>query len=101
VDVNSDAPVPAGDRKVAVAISGGGYRASAHHSDIATGRVTDEMVVEAIQSLRSRLPADAKQEHEVTDVEEGRPPPAGDWWPATRAGRPPVSTNPPGTGTST
>lgn len=44
---------------------------SSHSSDSAASAVTDEMVVDAISALRGRLLADAVQEHDVVDVEEG------------------------------
>jgi hypothetical protein len=43
---------------------------SAHHADTAAGKVTDEMVVDAVQALGARLLADAMQDHDVVDVEE-------------------------------
>lgn len=46
---------------------------SAHHSDTAAGKVTDGMVVAAIEALPGWLLADAVQEDDVVDVEEDRP----------------------------
>jgi hypothetical protein len=43
---------------------------SAHHSDTAAGKVTEEMVVAAVQSLGSRMLEDAVQDHDVVDDEE-------------------------------
>ena len=55
----------------------GGSETNAHISTCehsrplqSAGNITDEMVVEAIAALRSRLLADAVQEHDVVDVEE-------------------------------
>lgn len=44
--------------------------ASGRSGDAASGEITDEMIVDAVQGLDGRLLADALQDHDVVDVEE-------------------------------